>query len=342
MKNDKNNIILRLSSLLSKPIRVVIGVSMTICGINVFGVITAFGIISAKQDFFEKHFELLLGALIVMIFLIIITFVVISIGLCIALLCSPSLGDFTENLSNCKENCSDIHLQMNELEEKNKFMDNYINIFSQDIDKLYGLVAEMEIAGNIINKKKLMEIEKNVPKETDIIILSSKYKLDEEFKPIVINNIKRGIIYKYIVSGANVESPKHIRFLQVVESWYSAYKESINNREQLDYIVSKQRKSKGRQMVRSTVDYDKQFYEHIQEFPSPFENDILTIMLYRKKSGNYNYDVIVNLPSEKKGYFSYKLSDNSSETGDLIDSILSICKEEKRYNYKLSGGKNEF
>lgn len=343
MQNDKNNIIFRLSSLLSKPIRVVIGISMTICGINVFGVITAFGIISAKQEFFEKHFELLLGALIVMIFLIIITFVVISIGLCIALLCSSSLGDFTENFSDCKENCSGIHLQIEELEAKNKFMDNYVDIFSQDIDKLYGLVAEMEIAGNIINKKKLMEIEKNVPKETDIIILSSKYKLDEEFKPIVINNIKKGIIYKYIVAGANIESPKHIRFLQVVESWYSAYKESINNSEQLKYIAVKQRKSKGRQIiVRSTVDYDKQFYEHIQEFPSPFENDILTIMLYRKKSGNYNYDVIVNLPSEKKGYFSYKLSDNSSETGDIIDSILSICKEEKRYNYKLLGGKNEY
>lgn len=333
---DNKNAIAELTSRISKPLVKVIGIATTVCGINVFGVITAFGIISANKTFFEKNFELILGALIVMIFLIIIAFAVISIGLCIALIKNPSLENFT---SNCNKNCADIQVQMNKLEEKNKFIESYVNIFSQDIDKLYGLVAEMEIAGSIINKKKLMEIEKNVPKGTDIIILSSKYKLDEEFKPIVISNIKKGIIYKYIVSGANSSSPKHIRFLQVVESWYSAYKDSFIDGQQQIYTRSiNKRRGKAKQIATTTeIDYDKQFYDHIQEYPSPFENDILTIMLYRKKTGNYNYDVVVNLPSEKKGYFSYKLSDNSSETGDLIDSILSICKEEKRCNYKLSG-----
>ena len=337
--HDNDNAILRLTSRISKPLRKVIGISTAICGINVFGVITAFGIISSKKDFFERNFELLLGALIVMIFLIIIAFAVIAVGLCIALLKNPSLEGFTRNLSICNENCSDIQLQMDRLDEKNKIIESSINIFSQDIDKLYGLVAEMEIAGSIINKKKLMEIEKNVPMGTDIIILSSKYKLDEEFKPIVINNIKKGIVYKYIVSGANSTSPKHIRFLQVVESWYSAYKESFNNRQQQIYKQSANRKKgNGRQItIQADIDYNEQFYEHIQEYSSPFDNDLLTIMLYRKKDGNYNYDVIVNLPSEKKEYYSYRLSDNSSETGDLIDSILSICKEEKRCNYKLSG-----
>lgn len=336
---DNNSAITELTSRISKPLIKVIGIATTICGINVFGVITAFGIISAKKAFFERNFELILGALIVMIFLIIISFAVIAIGLCIALIKNPSLEGFTSNLSNCNENCVDLQVQMDKLEEKNKLIESYVNIFSQDIDKLYGLVAEMEIAGSIINKKKLMEIEKNVPKGTDIIILSSKYKLDEEFKPIVISNIKKGIIYKYIVSGANSSSPKHIRFLQVVESWYSAYRESFIDGQQQIYMQStNRRKGKGKQVVTTTeIDYDKQFYNHIQEYPSPFENDILTIMLYRKKTGNYNYDVVVNLPSEKKGYFSYKLSDNSSETGDLIDSILSICKEENRYNYKLLG-----
>lgn len=331
MTNNKTGTIFRISSLISRPLKIVISISAGICGLNIFGIITAFGVISTKKEFFEKNYNFLLGSLFTMICIIIIAFIIISIGLCIALLCNPCLKDFSQNISDCSENCLTLQTQLSLLEEKNKLLENLTGIFSLDIDKLYGLVAEMEIAGNIINKKKLMDIEKSVPRETDIIILSSKYKLDEEFKPIVINNIKKGIVYKYIVSGANKQSPKHVRFLQVVKSWYSAYIETNNC-----IATDIKRKPKGRKVAtHPTVDYDKQFYDHIQEFPSPFENDILTIMLYRKKNGNYNYDVIVNLPSEKKEYFSYKLSDNSSETGELIDSILSICKEEKRYHYKL-------
>lgn len=342
MNDKKDNAIMRLFSLLSRPLRVVIGVSITVFGINIFGVMGAFGIIAIQKDFFEKYFELILGALVVMIFLIIVALIFISISLCIALIsCNPYIEEFNTNLSNCRENCNNILLQACELEKEKKCIEGCTKDFSENVDRLYGLVTEMELAGNIINKNKLMDIESHVPSNTDIIIFSSKYRLDEEFKPIIINNIRRGVTYKYIVSGADSSSPKHMRFTQIVEEWYHDYKDLVVKEQQ--YLVIKNKgKSKGRQgSVNncSKEECDKFFFDHIKEYCSPFESDTLTIMLYRKGRGNDLYSVVVNLPSKKEGYYSYILPDNNDETSNIIDSILGICKKEREHNYR--GDKNE-
>lgn len=336
MNDKKDNAITRLFFLLSWPFRVVIGVSITVFGLNIFGVMGVFGIIAIQKEFFEKYFKLILEALAVMIFLIIVALIFISISLCIALIsCNSYIEEFNTNLSNCRENCNNILLQACELEKEKNCIESCTKDFSENVDRLYGLVTEMEIAGNIINKNKLMDIESHVPSNTDIIIFSSKYRLDEEFKQIIINNIRRGVTYKYIVSGADSLSPKHMRFTQIVEEWYYDYKE------QQSLVLKNKGKSKGRGSVNncSEEECENFFFDHIKEYCSPFESDTLTIMLYRKGHGNDIYSVVVNLPSKKRGYYSYILPDNNDETSNIIDSILGICKKEREYNYR--GDKNE-
>mgnify|MGYP003290885574 CR=1 FL=1 len=349
MQGNKNNTLYNLFSLLSKPLQKVIGVSIAICGINIFGVISAFGILGSQSEFFEKYYELIVGAIIVMTFLIIIGFWVISIALCIALLrISPFIENFNKNLISCTENCTNIQSKIeqeqeyfNEFEKENKGIEGCVEVLSQQLNRFESVVTELEIAGNIINKRKLMEIEKNVSQGTDIIIFSSKYKLDEEFKPIIINNIKKGVTYKYIVSGADSSSPSHMRFMQIVESWYCEYKKSFHKEIKGTAIKDKKRTKAGQIFANKypTTDYENDFYDHIKEYCSPFAYDTLTIMLYRKAQGNTNYHVIVNLPSEKDGYYSYILPENNAETNKIIDAIIAMCKKDRQCNYR--GEKNE-
>lgn len=322
-ESEKGNV-KKLFSQLSEPVKKILGFSCAVFGLNIFQVIGLCAIIASKRDFFEKYFELILGLFIGCFFLMIISCFLIIVALC----CTLFRGDaFSENLAACKANCDNIRQRLEEIEQKGNVFSNDMVNFSRDTNRLNVLVTEMEIAGDIINKKELMKIEENVPNGTDIIIFLSKNQLDVEFKPIIVNNIKRNITYKYIVSKADSSGARHMLFMQIVKEWHDYYKKSFTREKKATFFHKERKKNY------SEEDCDEYFYSHVKEYCSPVDSDLITIMLYRRKEGLNRYQVIVNLPINEKEYYSYKLPDNS-DTGIVMESILSMCNKDKEYNYR--------
>ena len=332
MQMDKKNLMSKLLSLFPTRSMTVMGVIVTFTGLNIFGLTGTLGYISAKKDFFEKYFETILIVIIVMVIFIVIGFLTISIMLCIFLLQNNTIIESLNNSVNrCEYNCTEIKSQikqekshLEESEREKRIIEDYVNGFTNHLNMLDHIIKKLEIAGNIINKSKLLEIEKSVPSNTDIIIFSSKYKLDKEFKSTIINNIKRNITYKYIVSGAESSSPSHIKFMQIVKSWHTDYINTIS----CDCSTKKRQIFSKKQFAEG---HDSFFYNRVKEYCSPYMYDILTIMLYGNTKGSYH--VIVNLPFEREGYYSYILPENSIETNKIIDGVISMCNRDKEYNY---------
>lgn len=306
----------KLFSIFSKPVTLIVSVAFTIFGINVLVVFADLAIISANTSFFEKNSDFILGSLIIMIFSIIVCLLLICICLCVELLRTSFFSE-----------CFDENFNLKEIGH----LENCIDLFSQNLSKLNISITGLVIAGNIIDKNTLMDIERNVPARSEIIILSSKYILDEEYKSLIINNIKKGVTYKYIVSGAKKSSVNHMRFKQIVDSWHTDYIALLKN----DNKTLQQKRPKVSLTTKriNNADIDKYFYNHVKEYNSPFEYTTLTVMLYQDGPGK-EYRVIVNLPVEQEGYYSYVLPPKHTETKDICNGILSICKIENECNYK--------
>lgn len=325
----------KLTNLLWSPLRRIVGISIAICGLNIVGIIIALTSISAKKEFFDQHYEILLAALIIMISLLIIGFLFITIALSIEILrIKPFKEDFDKNIVNCTGNCTIIQKQLDSgqqsLDQLNKegiHIEDRIQTFSQHLDRLEGVITGLDMAGRIINKKRLLEIEKDVHPGAEIIILSSKYKLDEEYKSLIINNIRKGVTYKYIVAGIKESSASHVQFMHIVDSWYLEYQASLVNEKGIASIRKKQKKSK------NPADPEKEFYDHVKEYCSPFSYNTLTIVLYQNKPGSSVYQAVVNLPADD-GYYSYVLPENHAETNIIIDGVISMCSRDKEWNYR--------
>lgn len=331
----------KLSSLLSKPLRWIVGIATTICGLSLIGIIGVFASISTKRDFFEEHYELLLSALIIMVFLVILGFFIISMTLCIEILrMKPFIGNFNTNLYDCTKNCILIQKYLDsaqvcfdEFKKENDCMQNGVKTFSKYLYDLDDMIINRKVAGRIINTKQLMEIEGSVPSGSEIIIFSSKYKIDREYKPLIINNIKKGVTYKYIVSGARQSSPSHIQFMQIVKIWYKSYQDSIQN-ERVHKGKNKAAKNLLPISTHNPTDPSEEFCARVKEYCSPFAYDTLTIMLYQKEPGSNTYQVIVNLPTEEEETYSYILPEKRGETDMIIQGVISICSESNEYNYR--------
>lgn len=329
---------------LPKQYRRIVGGTIAFTGLNFLGVISVIGVVSGRKDIFDKYYEKIFIALIVMFILMVLSLLVISISLCKFILHGNFfLETFNDKMDDFQSLCSNIdsktvqwEMSFNKLIDNNKNLENNVLSFSQNLESLYKLVAQMEIAGNIINKNKLLDIEKKVPSNKEIIIFSSKYRLDEEFKPVIISNIERGITYKYIVAGADESSRSHKRFTQIVESWYNYYIESSHHKRKSKMKVPINKSKINQRSKKDPAQNDDQdFYNHVKEYCSPFSYDLMTIMLYQKNSSknNYNYHVIVNLPIEGDGYYSYILPESSKEKECIIDSIVGMCSDKREYKY---------
>lgn len=350
MKKEEQNVHINLLSLMPSNLKKVFGIAISVCGLNVFGMLGIFGYICSNKDFFLEYFEFFMITLVILTSIIIVCFIIIIITLCTLILrINPFIESYNINLEECKSNCCKANQNMekaddylSEFKKQNTLIENGLNGFAANLDRFDKIITELEIAGNIINKNKLMEIEKTVPPNADIIIFSSKYVLDEEFMSIIINNIKRGVTYKYIVTGANTSSPNHLRFTKIVQTWFDKYVESVDVKKhnKLAKVSSFDKSSSKMLNKRSIENNATHFFNHVKEYNSPLAYDILTIMLYQKKGGNGDYHVIINLPSEKEGYYSYILPDNNAIKQSIIDGIIYMCKREKEFDYRGEGYEN--
>lgn len=304
-------------------------------GVNLFGTLGILGYICSNKKFFLAHFNLFMYAIMIVSLIIIICFIIIIITLCNFLSrITPFIEIYNNNIESCNKNCNSIcqHMEkssnyLNEFNNKQTLMENELIGFAINLDRFENIITELEIAGNIINKRKLMEIEKKVPSNSDIIIFSSKYILDEEFMQIIINNIKRGVTYKYIVTGASSSSPNHLRFTKIVQMWFTKYVEYFETKKH----DNSSKISLNKKVLENNTDY---FFNHVKEYNSPLKYDILTIMLYQKNVNNGDYHVIINLPSEKEGYYSYILPESNSIKQSIIDGIIYMCKKENEFNFR--------
>ena len=232
VKEDK-----KLLNLLPKPLRQIVRIAVAVCGIDIVGVILALTAIVSKKDFFDQYYKFLISLLIFMISSLIIGLLLIAIALSIEILrIKPFKEDFDKNLVNCTGNCTMIQenvvngLQcLEQIKKDESHIKDHVQTFTQHLDKLESVITGLDMAGRIINKRKLMEIEDSICPGAEIIILSSKYKLDEEYKSLIVNNIKKGVTYKYIVAGIKEPSGSHVHFLQTVDSWYQEYQSSLDN-----------------------------------------------------------------------------------------------------------------
>lgn len=334
-KNDKDRThhmsddltLIDLFKLLSKPLRAIFAVSMGITGLGILGIFVVVaeferiteGLKSITLEINTVFFVLLtcIGLFIIGIF--IIAYVSIAALMRIKILNQRIKDDADRTIEELSRNISQLNDHVNQLT-----LSKYI----LDEDQITDLESEMFSGGHII-------------------VMTSKFHLDTgKLLQIILNNIKRGAIYQYIVPGQKgrgknkqITGTYHADFTLACNSWWNLFQKDLLCEEapdifstyNLDYQKLKKDALNAGKIEDVKKDAQLYFSNHVQEYLVGTDYSLVTIIMYQKGvATEHNYDIIMKLPTISDGnYYAFKIPDEEKvEKRCLSDIIEAFCRKD--------------
>lgn len=315
-----------LLKMLSNPMRVTLAIATALMGISIFSFIS---IVAYFKELFNQFENMNIKVnCIIIVLLIIISLFFLSI---ILIACSSSIAlirfKFKEN--SLKENAN---------EKIQELSDNIMLLNSE--------VSHIKLSKYILNEEQITKLESSTIDGSKIVVMTSKFHLDSgKLLKIIINNIKKGIIYQYIVPGefidGKIHGMDHNDFKTVYLNWWSIFLDDllINEEENeikkynRDYQTIKRKAlSLGKSQFNKIKNEAKKYFEkHVEEYLVGNGYRLVTIIMYQKGlSTQHNYDIIMKLPTvSDDNYYAFKIPDEEKiEKKGLIEIIESICLED--------------
>jgi hypothetical protein len=155
---------------------------------------------------------------------IVIVLVIIS-SLVGSLIAKNSLkDDLIEAENNLNEKAVNLEKQIQGLEGKINALSQIPDILLNRINALNDSISELKIINqnmlgrSLINYEQLASIEKGVEEKEEIWVLTSHLQLeDAEFRELIIDNLRRGIVYKYLLPLEDLDLQRTM--IELMQNW---------------------------------------------------------------------------------------------------------------------------
>lgn len=331
-KNDKDKThhmsddltLIDLFKLLSKPLRVILTLSMSITGLSIFGffvIVAEFKKITEALELVTLKINSALIALLVCIGFFIVGILFIACASIVALVRVKILD---QNLKD------DANRTIEEL--------------SSNVSQINDQVNQLTLSKYILDEEQITALESGMFCDGRIIVMTSKFHLDTgKLLQIILNNIKRGAIYQYIVPGQKsrgknkkISGTYHVDFTHAYTHWWNLFKQDLLYTETPDilstYHPDYQKLKKDALNAGDIEDIKKDaqlyFSAHVQEYLVSTDYSLVTIIMYQKGAiTDHNYDIIMKLPTISDGnYYAFKVPDEEkAEKRSLSDIIEGFC-----------------
>lgn len=341
-KNDKdrshhmNNDLkaMDLFKLLSKPLRLIFSIAVAITGLSIFGfivVIADFKKITAALGQIPLDINVAMIVLLVCIGLFLVGMFFIACASIVALVRIKMLDQ-------------DIREEAN----------GSIEELSRNINQLKDQVNQLTLSKYILDEEQITALESGMFCGGQIIVMTSKFHLDTgKLLQIILNNIKRGAVYQYIVPGQKVGEKRnkitgnhHSDFTLAYTMWWDLFQKDLLCAESPEifstyhpsYQKLKEDALKAGNIEAVKKDARLYFSARVQEYLVSIDYSLVTIIMYQKGAAtDHNYDIIMKLPTVSDGnYYAFKIPDEEkAEKKSLSDIIESFCRSD-RVELKLS------
>lgn len=335
MKNDINKSTVQnttddlnvfdIFKLLSKPLRYILSISLTLTGLSVFGiayVIADFEKLTNQLEDIKINLNI---TLIILFVLALVIFLGIFLIACFSLVSLVRFKFKDRELKN------DTKLRLEEL--------------SNNITRLGSEVTQLNLSKYILDETQITKLESSVSEESRIVVMTSKFHLDTgKLLETILTNIKKGVIYQYIVPGENkqgkISGNHHYDFITVYTNWWNHFINDLLIMEDDDQIkgyhanyqlLKKRALLLGKSHIKEIKSIAKNYFaEHVQEYLVSSEYSLITVIMYQKGlATEHNYDIIIKLPTvSDDNYYAFKIPDEEKvEKKNLTDIIEAFCRE---------------
>ncbi len=318
-----------LFGLLSKPLRAAVSIALAITGLSMFSFFT----VAARFEELVKSFGTInLNIDVAMIVLIVLIIIILISALFLASVSIVALVRLKLMSQNFK--CDISHI---------------IDEFSVNISQLDFEVKQLVLSKYILDEDQITALESSKQRDERIIVMTSKYHLDTgKLLKIILDNIKKGVIYQYVVPGEKTRGKNsriignhHSDFTLTYTNWWNSFKEDLLKEEvpeimetyHPDYQKLKEEAMHvGLQLSDAVKEMaQKYFASHVQEFLVNKDYSLVTIIMYQKGAiTDHNYDIIMKLPTiSDDNYYAFKIPDEEKvEKQNLSNIIEAFCRKE--------------
>ncbi len=296
----------QLFGALSKPLRLGLSAALTMTGISLFtivGLVAKIADLSSSQDLLTIPKGWFVATVVVCC-----AFVVFLLVL--ALLSTFSLVRLKVNFLSINDCIKNI--------------ENATNLLSSENQKA-------SMSKHILNGDEISEIEHHVVGEARIVVMTSRFYLDKgKLLDIILNNIRKGVIYEYLIPQ---EGAYQRDFQKVYQGWWHMFLESISSKEEPGITFSKEYKELQRIKTDNHRLFTKKakeyFRKHVKELLINKEHSLVTIIMYQQEpQPSDRWEVIMKLPTvtEDNEYYAFHIGDEERvEKTNLVNSIENLC-----------------
>jgi len=203
----------------------------------------------------------------------------------------------------------------------------------------------------ILDKQDISDLEKRVPNDTEIIVMTSKFVLEKKaFMSIIVNNIRKGVMYNYLIPSDDRNTTDYFKTAVI---WWDDFKTMFTQKERCSELLERpapkeivfsrgfmdllSRCKKFHEMQKDDQDYEEikealkndifdYFKGKIRAYKIDEKYSFITIIMYQKEANSINYDVIIKLPTSDNNeeYTAYLVPDKN-EKPNLVQSIRRFC-----------------
>ena len=318
-----------LFALLSRPLRAAVSIALAITGLSLFSFFT----VAARFEELAKGFGMVnLNIDVAMIVLLVLIIIILISALFLAGVSIVAL----------------VRLKL--VDQNFKYdIENIIDEFSINISQLDFEVKQLALSKYILDENQITALESSKQKDERIIVMTSKYHLDTgKLLEIILNNIKKGVIYQYVVPGektkgknSRIKGNHHADFIITYTNWWNSFKEDLFNNEPPEIMktyhpdyqkLKKEAIHTGLPLSSAVKEMaQKYFASHVQEFLVNKDYSLVTIIMYQKGAvTDHDYDIIMKLPTvSDDNYYAFKIPDEEKlEKQNLSNIIEAFCREE--------------
>lgn len=254
-----------------------------------------------------------------------------------------------------KELRNTINKEQGKCNEHEKILIELQKSTSDNLEKIRNILVRNILTEQVVAGKQINEMEANVVKGNAIHICTSRFVLEknEEFKNVIISNLRKGVIYKYIIpdgelsyddycdmmkkwyrdfSGFLKDQPECEKCLQQSTEdkmhgklWNDDYLKLINKAKEAFNIVETSKKKEVLDEIESSC--IKLFSKQIETFSIDERFLYVTVAMYEQP--HKKWKAIIKLPTidKEKSYMAFYIPDeNELEKEIFVEHIRKLCK----------------
>lgn len=317
----------RFWSLLSKPLKALFSVFGSVTGVGLIGLGTTLTGVMTTLGNENQNYVLWVKCLVVFVMIVLVCFFVLTILMAIGFI----RVKFVEDDSSKTVRAS--------ISQYNASFDENVRKFNESIHKLNESITQFSLAKYILDKPEIAELEKNVCGK-QIIVMSSKFALDTgDLQNIILDNLKKGIQYVYLIPEQDSISYEMNLFKTMVTNWWDTLRASFLKEKSKSFMCEEYKRIlklvELKQDEEALAQLKEYFCNHIKFVLIAKEYGIVTVVMYQRNN-DFQWDTIIMLPiSDNDEYYAFQIPDaEGAEKKELEKKIQTLSLQSKNFSFE--------